>query len=95
MYDQSDKKKLHKQLKSVYKIESKERKKKTAFTKLLKHMAEYTEESGAVIFDPLKDKVKTYLKLIKKAEAIKNPQECFNFAIGEKSKTIVRSYISL
>ena len=73
MYDQSDKKKLHKQIKSVHKIESKDGKKKTAFTKLLAHMAEYTEESGAVIFDPLKDKVQTYLKLIKKAEAIKKP----------------------
>ena len=65
--------KIHNQLKSVHKIESKDGKKKTAFTKLLAHMAEYTEDVGAVIFDPLKDEVRTYLKLIKKAEAIKKP----------------------
>ena len=56
-YDKNAKKNLHKQIKSVHKIESKEGKKKTAFTKLLAHMVEYTEESGAVIFDPLNDKV--------------------------------------
>ena len=57
-------------------------------------MANYTKSKGAVIFDPLNDQVKTYLKLIKKSHPIENPREQFNFAIGEKSKTGVKSYIS-
>ena len=73
-YNKSDKKKLPLQIKSLYEIESKYGNKKTAITKLLAQLANYTKD-GAVILDPLNDEVEFYLKLIKKAEAISNPYE--------------------
>ena len=56
-------------------------------------MVNYTVK-GAQIFDPLKDKTEKYIKMIMNSHPIKNSQSQINFAIGDKSKSEVRSYIS-
>ena len=58
-------------------------------------MAYIAEESGVKIFDPINDRPSEYLTMIRGAHPLNDPEEQFSYAIGEKTKSEVRSFISL